>query len=135
MLVAIFEGVGVKTEVGIGLDSGAFDELVLIEVKFPLLSGKSSSGGSCEFASKNGGLVVELSIWPERSGKKQIASVVHTKKANSSLRLSIVKTTSFSPTKNHLMLLKSLSLLQITLINSSVNTRKLVKKMDLPVKS
>jgi hypothetical protein len=97
MLVAIFEGVGVKTGVGIGLGSGAFDELVLIELKFPWLSGKSS-GEYCELASKNVGLVVELSIWLERRGKKQIASIVQIKKITSSLRLPILaKTTSLSP--------------------------------------
>jgi hypothetical protein len=98
MPVAIFGGAGVKTEVGIGLGSGAFDELGLIELKFPWSSGKFS-GEYCELASKNVDLVVELSIWLERRGKKQRASIVHTKKMTSSLRLSILAKTTFpSPT-------------------------------------
>jgi len=103
MSIAISEGVGINTGVEIGLGAEAFDELVLVELRLPWLSGKSSSGVYCKLASKNVGLVVELSIWPERRGNKQIASIVHIEKiTSSSLGFSMIaRTTSLSPTMNN----------------------------------
>ena len=70
---------------GIGLDSGTFNELVFAVLRLSWLDGVfSSSGAYSKLASKNNCLVVEDSIWLERLGNEQIASMVHNKKMTSS---------------------------------------------------